>query len=81
MNKIHKMILAAADSAVVACALCGHVAALDAFSCGPDGRWLPVDQFHCPACGKGFKRRQAAPVRHASGWIQPGRIELVEIAV
>ena len=50
----------------------------------PCGHWsshddacLEVDRFCCPECGLRWHMRQDPPIRHRSGWIEPGKRTLV----
>jgi transposase-like protein len=49
---------------------CGHEASFDD-SC------LFTDSFRCPVCGMRWNMRQDPPIKHASGWIEPGKRTLV----
>lgn len=63
----------------IACGSCGHTDDYMFFTRTPVYGDLPKDIFQCPKCRTAILRKHGAPVVYDSGFVAPGKIELVNI--
>lgn len=65
---------------MMTCGACCHQADIDLFCRTTISGELPANTYQCPSCGHAIERRFGPPTLYPSGWVQPGRVELVPVA-
>lgn len=68
------------SGAFITCS-CGHRADIDEFCTTPIFGALPKNVYQCPACHLAVERRMGPPTLLASGFVMPGKIEMVPVEV
>lgn len=64
---------------LMTCGGCGHQADIDEFCSTPIGGRLPKDTYQCPACHLAIIRQFGPPTVLPSGYVMPGKVELVRV--
>jgi len=61
----------------ITCGACGHEDDYILFTRTPIFGDLPKDTFQCPACGIAIARRYGDPVVYESGFVAPGKMDVI----
>jgi len=63
----------------ITCGYCHQSADLDQFCKAEIFGTLPKNVYQCPRCQRAFERRFGAPEVTESGFVLPGKVEIVEV--
>lgn len=64
---------------MMTCCACGHQDDIDLFCCTPVCGPLPQSTYQCPHCGYAIERRFGSAKLHPTGWVEPGKVDLVPV--
>lgn len=63
----------------ITCGVCGQTNSVDAFCRTPIFGDMPKNQYQCPACHLAIERRMGESQLLPSGFVMPGKMEIVAI--